>query len=78
METHMEPIVIEVYTRMVRLHGISVDPILESPEFRSEYLSMMREHVGNLPEQTLLHALTTMRKQSKLPRSRDILQVIQN
>jgi len=69
----MDAIVIDVYSRMVRLHGCSVDSILESPEFREEYLTMMRQQTGNLPEQMLLHALMAMRKRSKLPRSRDLL-----
>ena len=64
--------VIAVYSRMVRTHGCSVDSILESPELRDEYLGAMRQLVGNLPEQKLLHELTTLRKRSKLPRSRDL------
>lgn len=68
----MESIIVEVYSRMVQSHGCSADSILETPELRAEYLAMMRQRVGNLPEQTLLHALTSMRKRSKLPRSRDL------
>jgi len=64
--------IIDVYTLLAREHGCSVDAILESPELREEYLATMRQRVGNLPEQMLLHALTAMRKRSKLPRSRDL------
>ena len=72
----METAVIDVYRRMVLTHGRSAtaDSILETPELRVEYLANMRQVVGNLPEQTLLHVLTTMRKRSKLPRTRDLLQ----
>ncbi len=70
----MEPVVIDVFRRMVLSHGCSADAILETPALREEYLANMRQAVGNLPEQTLLHALTTTRKRSKLPRSRDLLQ----
>jgi hypothetical protein len=64
--------VIEVSRQTVLSRGCSVDAILETPELREEYLAHLRQRVGNLPEQTLLHALTTMRKWSKLPRSRDL------
>ena len=69
----MEAVVIDVYRRMVLSHGCSADSILETPELREEYLANLRQVVGDLPEQQLLHALTTMRKRSKLPRSRDLL-----
>jgi hypothetical protein len=69
----MEPVVIDVYRRMALSHGCSADSILETPELREEYLANMRQLVGNLPEQKLLHALTTLRKRSKLPRVRDLL-----
>jgi hypothetical protein len=69
----MEATVIDVYRRMVLSHGCSADSILETPELREEYLAGMRQTLGNLPEQKLLHALTTMRKRSKLPRTRDLL-----
>jgi hypothetical protein len=68
----MDAVVIDVYSRMVRAHGCSADSILESPELREEYLVTMRQRAGTLPEQTLLHALTALRRRSKLPRSRDL------
>jgi hypothetical protein len=68
----MEAAVVDVYRSMVLSHGCSVDSILETPELRAEYLAHMRERVGDLPEQKLLHALTTLRKRSKLPRFQDI------
>jgi len=69
----METAVIDIYRRMVLTHGCSADAILENPRFREEYLQNMRQAVGNLPEQQLLHGLTTMRKRGKLPRSRDLI-----
>ena len=62
----------ETISRMVLSHGCSADSILETPELREEYLANMRQAVGDLPEQKLLHVLTSMRKRSKLPRSRDL------
>jgi hypothetical protein len=68
----MESFVVDVYRHMVLSHGCSADAILETPELREEFLTEMRQRVGDLPEQRLLHALTSARKRSKLPRSRDI------
>ena len=72
-EAVMEAVVIDVYRRMVLSHRCSSDSILETPELREEYLANTRQVLGDLPEQKLLHVLTTMRKRSKLPRSRDLL-----
>jgi hypothetical protein len=69
----MEATVINVYRSRVLSHRCSADSILETPELREEYLANMRQALGDLPEQKLLHALTTMRKRSKLPRTRDLL-----
>lgn len=69
----MDAFVIDVYSRMVQAQGCSVDSLLETPELREEYLAKMRQVVGNLPEQQLLHTLISLRKRSKLPRSRDLL-----
>src|SRR4051794_5017694 len=69
----MDTVVVDVYSRMVRAHGCSADSILESPELRQEYLATMRQRVGDLPEQKLLHALTALRKRSKLPCFRDLV-----
>jgi hypothetical protein len=69
----VEPFVIDVYSRMVQMHGCSADAILETPEHRGGFLDNMRQIVGNLPERTLLHALTALRKRRKLPRSRDLI-----
>ncbi len=64
----MDPAIIATYSQMLRTCGCSVDDVLETPELRNEYLAIVRRTVGNLPEQTLLHRLTTLRKKSKLPR----------
>ena len=74
----MESIVLEVYRRLVLSHGCSVDSILETPELREEFLANMRQLLGEVPEQKLLHALTSMRKRSKLPRSRDLFKPLTN
>jgi hypothetical protein len=78
LESPMDAVVIDVYSRMVLSHHCSADLILETPELRQEYLANMRQQLGDVSEQKLLHALMTMRKRSKLPRSRDILHAIHN
>lgn len=67
----MDSDIIATYGQMLRVYGCSVDDILESPDLRIEYLELVRRSVGSLPEQQLLHRLTTLRKQSKLPRRCD-------
>lgn len=64
----MDQVIQTVYARMLTLHRCSVDDILESPELRNEYLTSVRDSLGDLPEQQLLHRLTTLRKRSKLAR----------
>jgi hypothetical protein len=67
----MDQVIQAVYQQMLRIHRCSVDDVLESPELRNEYLTAVRVSLGNLPEQQLLHRLTILRKQSKLPRRSD-------
>ncbi len=63
-----------VYARIVRDHGASVDDILVDPALREQFLSNSREFLGtDVGEETLLRRLQNLRKQSKLPRSGDIL-----
>lgn len=63
---------VDVYTRLVQTYKCSVDDILESPELRTAYLDEARRLLGNLPERQLLHRLSCLRKNRRLPRSRDI------
>lgn len=70
----MDRVIIQVYVEMVRQHGASVDDILVTPELREEFLSHSRQSLGNdVEEETLLRRLHNLRKQSKLPRSGDLL-----
>lgn len=69
----MDQVIKAVYQQMLATHHCSVDDVLESPELRNEYLALARASLGDLPEQQLLHRLTTLRKQSKLPRRGDLL-----
>lgn len=62
----------QVYSNLLQKHGCSVDAILEAPELREEFLREARRSVGNLPERDLLHKLVSLRKRSKLPRSRQL------
>ena len=67
----MDQVILAVYQQMLCVYRCSVDDILESPELRNEYLTAVRTSLGNLPEQQLLHRLTILRKQCKLPRRSD-------
>ena len=70
----MDPVITDVYVEMVRTHGASVDDILVEPELRQEFLSNSRVLLGtDFGESVLLRRLHNLRKQSKLPRSGDIL-----
>jgi hypothetical protein len=68
----MESVLINVFTCMALSRGCSVDDILETPELREEFLTETRRVLGHLPEQQLLHRLTSLRKARRLPRSRDV------
>lgn len=68
----MDTTIITVFTRMALSHGCSADDILETPELREEFLTETRRVLGHLPEQQLLHRLTTLRKARRLPKSRDL------
>jgi hypothetical protein len=69
----MDQVIIDVFSRLAKIHRCSVDAILESPELRAQYLAETRHILGVLPERELLHGLVSLRKRSKLPRSRDLL-----
>jgi len=68
----MDAVITSVYGQLLRHHGASVDAVLEDPELRNTYLAEVRRVVGDLPERTLLHRLTCLRKKSKLPRRVDL------
>jgi hypothetical protein len=68
----MDSVIADVFTRMATTHRCSTEDILEQPELRQEFLADTRSLLGNLPERDLLHRLSVLRKQRKLPRSRDL------
>ncbi len=69
----MEPVLIASYRVMLKTHAsvCSVDRILEDPEFRNEYLAIVRAGTGEQSEFDILHTLNNLRKRSKLPRRDD-------
>ena len=70
----MDPILIAAYERIVRRHGASVDDILVDPDLREEFLAHCRQSLAaDTSEVAILRRLHNLRKQSKLPRSSDIL-----
>jgi hypothetical protein len=64
--------IIDAFRRVAQAHNCSVDTILTTPEFREPYLAEAREILGHRPERELLHKLVSLRKCSKLPRSREL------
>jgi hypothetical protein len=68
--------IIEVFRHMVQTHACSVDAILTTPELRETYLAEARAVLGHLPEHELLHKLVSLRKRSKLPRSRERISIV--
>lgn len=68
----MDATLADVFTRVARSLGCSVDDILESPEFRAIYLAEARRLLGHLQERELLHRLVCLRKAGKLPKTRDL------
>ena len=72
----MDRVIIEVYVNLVQTLGCTVDDILESPEFREAFLSQTRQRLGYLPERTLLHRLTNLRRSRKLPKTRELISTV--
>jgi len=69
----MGTVIVDVFTRLARSLGCSVDDILESPEFRETFLVEARRVLGHLQERELLHRLVCLRKAGKLPKTRDLV-----
>ncbi len=66
----MEPILIAAYSQLLRSRPVlcSVDRILEDPELRGEFLGLVTSAIPGRTEFEILHGLSNLRKQSKLPR----------
>ena len=69
----MEPILIESYRVMLQAHPnrCSVDRILEDPELRGEFLTLVRASSVPQSEFDVLHTLNNLRKRRALPRRND-------
>jgi hypothetical protein len=59
----------QAYTSLSLKHGCSVDDILVDPAERSDFLDLVWEQAGNVPEHLVLRRLLNLRKRSLLPRS---------
>lgn len=68
----MEPVLVEAYRQMLTTRGCSVDRIIEYPELRAEFLSLVRGEIGDRPEGDVFHELNNLRKKRKLPRREDV------
>ena len=66
---------IEVFRRFVQDHACSLDAILTTPELREAFLAEARQALDARPEHEILHNLLSLRKRSKLPRSRELPRV---
>jgi hypothetical protein len=69
----MEPVLIASYAAMLKSHPAecSVDRILEDPQYRTEFLGLVRASAVDKPEFDVLRTLHNLRKRSKLPRRAD-------
>lgn len=69
----MDDAIITIYRRFVLECQCSAETILEDPDLRGRFLTDTRQTLGrDVPEFQLLHRLSYLRKQRRLPRSRDI------
>jgi hypothetical protein len=70
----MDTTLIEVYRRLVRQFRCSAEDILEDPELRNAFLREARQALNEeVAERQLLHRLSYLRKQRRLPRLRDLV-----
>ena len=70
----MDDALISVYRQMVQQFESSAEDILECPILRQTFLAEVRQLLAqDFGERCLLHRLSSLRKQRKLPRLRDIL-----
>jgi hypothetical protein len=69
----MEPVLIASYAEMLKAHpdACSVDRILEDPQYRGEFLGLVRASAVDQPEFDVLRTLHNLRKRCKLPRRAD-------
>jgi hypothetical protein len=70
--TPVNSVLVQAYRQMLTAHArCSVDRILEYPDLRAEFLSLVGRTCDR-PEGDVLHGLNNLRKQRKLPRRDDI------
>ena len=70
----MDDAIIAVYRQIVLRCQASAEDILEDPDLRNAFLVGVRQTLAqDLPERAILHRLSSLRKQRKLPRSRDLI-----
>jgi hypothetical protein len=69
----VEPVLSASYAAMLQAHPAecSVDRILEDPQFRTEFLGLVREAAVDKSEFDVLRSLHNLRKRCKLPRRAD-------
>lgn len=69
----MDDAIITIYRRLVLESQCSAETILEDPDLRNRFLTDTRQTLGrDVSEFHLLHRLSYLRKQRRLPRSRNI------
>ena len=63
---------IAAYLHLLQAHGVSVDELVATPQYREAFLADVRQALGHVSERDALMRLFTLRKRSKLPRVRDL------
>ena len=69
----MDTVIIASYREMVSKHECSAEDLLHDPMLRVEFLALCSATFGTTrTEKQILSRLSNLRKQSKLPRSREL------
>ncbi len=68
-----DKLIIEAYQTIVIERRCSADDILTDPALRSQFVSMVTKDNNSLTERYILKKLMYLRKKSRLPRSRPLI-----
>lgn len=70
----MDSVLVNVYRLMVSRFRCSAEDIVEDPDLRNTFLEEVRKLLADAAsERQILHRLSYLRKQRKLPRLRDLV-----
>src|SRR5262245_58101172 len=70
-EYNVDECLLDVFLQLRSLHCCSVDMFIGTPEYSHVFLERSRQHLGDIPEHTLLSRLMYLRKNGKVPPLRE-------